>query len=160
MSERIIKETMLNLRELMPIRRTAPARDIHDAVERGLYRVRPGTVVRIMHTPPPHEMWSLLIRGHAYSYATEAEALAFLKGKYTNAPDSLTPYMYDLQLFGNELPHDARYHSHPVVQHLNDYKPWCVHYRQNGTHFDTFAELCAYIEGRWGRYIGEESTYA
>lgn len=163
MSERIIKETMLNLRELMPIRRTAPARDIHDAVERGLYRVRPGTVVRIMHTPPPHEVWSLLIRGHAYSYTTEAEALAFLKGKYTNAPKGLRHFLFDLQLFcanRDTLPRDEKYYSHPVIQHLSDHSPWCVQYRGNGTYFDTFAELCAYIEGRWGRYIGEESTYA
>ena len=160
MNKRLIRETMLNLRELMPIRHTALTRDIHDAVERGIYRVKPGTVVRIMHTLPPREMWSLLIRGHAYSYPTEAEALAFLQGKYTTPPKGLHHFLFDLQLFGEILPRDRKYYENPVVQHLNDYKPWCVQYRGGGHYFDTFAELCAYIEGRWGRYIGEESTYA
>ena len=165
MNERIIKETMLNLRELLPVRRMKPEGDIHDSVERGMWRIKPGTVVRILHALPPHERWSLLIRGKAYSYRTEAEALAFLRGKYTNIPKSLESYMFDLQLFGDALPRDRKYHENPVVQHLKTgdklgIHPWCVQYRGGGTYFSTFAELCAYIEGRWGRYIGEESEYA
>ena len=157
---RIIKETMLHLNKLPKVKLTPPADDANAYRQHGVLSISPSRKVVLLSNPPPNERWSLRIRGREYVCKTHAEALAFLKGKYTNTPDSLTPYLYDLQLFGNELPHDARYHSHPVVQHLNDHKPWCVHYRQNGTYFDTFAELCAYIEGRWGRCIGEESTYA
>lgn len=163
MNERIIKETMLNLRELPPIRRMKPDMEALKDAKQRVWRVRPGIVVQIFQAPPPHCLWTLLIRGYAYSYRTEAEALAFLKGKYTNAPKRLVPFPFDLQLFCADrdiLPRDATYYSQPGIQHLNDYSPWCVQYRGNDTYFDTFAELCAYIEGRWGRYIGEESTYA
>ena len=154
---------MLNLRELLPIRRMKPDMDALKGTEQRVWRVRPGIVVQIFQAPPPHCLWTLLIRGYAYSYRTEAEALAFLRGKYTNAPDSLTDsprFPFDLQLHGETLPRDKDYYATPVVQHLNDYMPWCVQYRGGGTYFTTFAELCAYIEGRWGRYIGEESEYA
>ena len=168
MDERIIKETMLNLRELLPIRRMKPDTEALKGTEQRVWRVRPGTVVRIFQAPPPRERWTLLIRGHVYAYRTEAEALAFMKGKYTNIPSSLsslTFYPYDLQLFGDLLPRDKVYYTNPVVQHLKTgdtlgIHPWCVQYRGGGTYFSTFAELCAYIEGRWGRYIGEESEYA
>lgn len=163
MDERIIKETKLNLRELLPIRRMKPDTEALKGTEQRVWRVRPGTVVRIFQAPPPHERWTLLIRGYTYSYRTEAEALAFLRGKYTNAPDSLTDsprFPFDLQLHSETLPRDEDYYANPVVQHLNDYTPWCVQYRGGGTYFTTFAELCAYIEGRWGRYIGDESEYA
>lgn len=163
MDERIIKETMLNLRELLPIRRMKPDTEALKGTEPRVWRVRPGTVVRIFQAPPPHERRTLLIRGYAYTYRTEAEAVAFLKGKYTNAPGSLTnipAFLFGPQLFGETLPRDEDYYANPVVQHLSDYTPWCVQYRGGGTYFSTFAELCAYIEGRWGRYIGEESEYA
>lgn len=163
MDERIIKGTMLNLRKLPPIRRMKPDMEALKDAEQRVWRVRPGVVVRILHAPPPRERWSLLIRGYAYTYRTEAEAVAFLKGKYTNAPGSLTSipvYLFDPQLFGETLPRDEDCYANPVVQHLSDYMPWCVQYRGGGTYFSTFAELCAYIEGKWGRYIGEESMYA
>ena len=170
MDERIIKETMLNLRELLPVRRMKPDMEALKDAEQRTWRVRPGIVVQIFQAPPPHCLWTLLIRGYAYTYRTEAEALAFLRGKYTNIPDSLIPdslesYMFDLQLLGKALPRDRKYHENPVVQHLKTgdklgIHPWCVQYRGGGTYFATFAELCAYIEGRWSRYIGEESEYA
>lgn len=163
MDERIIKETKLNLRELLPIRRMKPDTEALKGTEQRVWRVRPGTVVRIFQAPPPHERWTLLIRGYAYTYRTEAEAVAFLKGKYTNAPSSLTnipAFLFDPQLCGETLPRDEDYYANPVVQHLSDHMPWCVQYRGGGTYFATFAELCAYIEGRWGRYIGDESVYA
>lgn len=161
--DRIIKATKLNLRELLPIRRMKPDMVDLKGTEQRVWRVRPGTVVRIFQAPPPRERWTLLIRGYAYTYRTEAEAVAFLKGKYTNAPGSLsalTEYTFDLQLHSEMLPRDKDYYASPVVQHLSDYTPWCVQYRGGGTYFTTFAELCAYIEGRWGRNIGEESMYA
>lgn len=166
--DRIIKATKLNLRELLPIRRMKPDMVDLKGTEQRVWRVRPGTVVRIFQAPPPHCLWTLLIRGYAYSYRTEAEALAFLRGKYTNAPDSLTDsprFPFDLQLHSETLPRDKDYYANPVVQHLKTgdrlgIHPWCVQYRGGGTYFSTFAELCAYIEGRWGRYIGDESEYA
>lgn len=173
--DRIIKETMLDLRTLMPIRRVSASTDIKDAVERGVYRVRPGTVVKLLHYLQPQEKWSLLIRGKAYSYDTEDECLAFLDGKYGNVPKSLMPYLYDLQLFCdrafdlqfhcNALPRDEKYYAHPVVQHLKTGEgygihPWCIQYRGSGKYFKTFAEACAYVEGKWGRYLGDESVYA
>lgn len=168
MDERIIKATKLNLRELLPIRRMKPDMEALKGTEQRVWRVRPGTVVRIFQAPPPRERWTLLIRGYAYTYRTEAEALAFLRGKYTNAPGSLTNipvYLFDPQLFGETLPRDEDYYANPVVQHLKTgdklgIHPWCVQYRGGGTYFFTFAEMCAYIEGRWGRCIGVESLYA
>ena len=168
MDERIIRETMLNLRKLPPIRRVKLDKGLLCHGEYRKWHIRPGVVVHILHSPPPHEAWTLLIRNHMHTYRTEAETLAFLKGKYTNIPASLsglTVYPYDFQLFGNLLPQDRKSHDNPVVQHLKTgdklgIHPWCVQYRGGGTYFSTFAELCAYIEGRWGRYIGEESEYA
>ena len=168
MDERIIKETKLNLRKLLPIRRMKPDTEALKGTEQRVWRARPGTVVRIFQAPPPHERWTLLIRGYAYTYRTEAEALAFLRGKYINAPGSLsalTEYTFDLQLHSEMLPRDKDYYASPVVQHLKTgdglgVHPWCVQFRGGGTYFTTFAELCAYIEGRWGRYIGEECEYA
>lgn len=167
MDERIIKETKLNLRVLTPIRRMKPDMEALKDAEQRTWRVRPGIVVQIFQAPPPRCLWTLLIRGYAYTYRTEAEAVAFLKGKFPNAPDSLsalTLYTFDLQLFRETLPRDEDYYANPVVQHLKTgdrlgVHPWCVQYRGGGTYFSTFAELCAYIEGRWGRYIGDESEY-
>lgn len=167
MDERIIKETMLNLRELLPVRRMKPDMEALKDTEQRTWRVRPGIVVQIFQAPPPHGRWTLLIRGYAYSYRTEAEALAFLHGKFHNTPGSLsalTVYTLDLQLFGDLLPRDKEYYANPVVQHLKTgdklgIHPWCVQYRGGGTYFATFAELCAYIEGRWGRCIGKEVQY-
>ena len=166
--DRIIKETMLHLRELPPIKRVKVDKSTLHNVKCCKWRVRPRVVACILHTLHPHEEWSLLIRGRVYAYRTEAEALAFMKGKYTNIPSSLsglTFYPFELQLFGDLLPRDKEYYANPVVQHLKTgdklgIHPWCVQYRGGGTYFSTFAEVCAYIEGRWGRYIGEESVYA
>lgn len=53
MHERIINETQLDLRMMMPLRHPLPTGDISDAVEHGIYRIRPGTVVRLLHHLPP-----------------------------------------------------------------------------------------------------------
>lgn len=158
MNDRIIKETELNIWKLPRSRNEQSTTILQPGkYAYGQWRIRPGKVIHLYHTQPPEEMWLLGIRGRLYGYRTEAEANAFLHGKYSiHNPCVGGLIRYDLQLFCSTPRHPA---NTPVVQHLNDHFPWCVQYRRSGQYFATFAELQAYIDGRWRVYIGEESLY-
>lgn len=175
--KRFLKQTTLHLNNLPTCRPDGVATPDKPAVKIGEQSYRANATIRIAYYDSPVEQYLLSVRGKEYSYATEAECLAFLYGKcgyrltgLDLRPAELPLYWFNLQLHGQEnepaadMPMDDK--SHPVVQHLNTavpeggIHPWCIHYRGAGRYFKTFAEVVAYVEGRWGRYIGEENVYA
>ena len=163
MNERIIKETMLHLSKL-PRSRTG-YKGYGAVTARWKENVSTRKTITLMICADPDE-WVVISRSSAHGFDTKAEAEAYLYGKY-GQKICITPpgscLNFDLRLFdaSTELPRNKAYYTHPVVQYLrDDYTPWCVQYGGGGHYFATYAELRAYIEGRWGRDIGEESQYA
>lgn len=167
MSGRIIKETMLHIHQMdKAINMLPDSVDLSTAAEVIEWRPsKKGIIVKLHRMEKPEEYWAITVRGKRFCYRTSAEAKAFLRGRYNAAP-YIPATDFDFQLFMEKerttepMVRDESYYEHPVVQHLRDeYTPWCVQFRGNGRHFKSFAEMKAYIEGRWHVDIGDCSVY-